>query len=943
MIEAPKISDPSLVYMYGLSDFWTEMFGDSKLVEAVLASSTIELGEVYSYFLQRAAGISLSDIKERYNTRIQLLLLSEDDALDAEMTHFRLGSSITSTDKISNRPILPTQTLDGGVHYEIMDGTIRFYTSLKNMKFPARHTSAGKLEYALWMVDVEIDERWIDNSFGKLVGFTEDDAIFNYKSFLEGVYFLYTNGPNISHIERGVNLAMGMPYARDTEIVLDITQDAVTGNWVVFTDTQAYEMPYGYNPELSVGDTLLENSVLSNWVEIRDYVRNGDWWYDIFLPKEVLGTSTPSEVGRCVAGSTGDTMMKNFLKHHMFEVLITQPNGDEHSFATARNLVLYAKPEYTYPVFVWKVPLPDELIDIRDDFKMNLNIHVTETCVSPPSIRFMDRSTDDDLFTRGIPWYNRYQSSMYMAGLLGYGDWPGNAGWSPEFASIDDRYLSAMNVLMRTRGDKVLPVNRDTVTRGWRGVQKGVTNSGEELAHKSLGMIWNIPGNKVLPAQAADYTFNERLIQPLYMIGLPELIAKVRTLYPRFTVSSKDFRFVISGLNLPSIYNSLITPGTATTPVAGNSKYDFVMTDYGLDVAFSIFANQAYVPKLSEMYNSDGTPITNGTLLISKNHKSTWSVSWIRNKVTNGPTIFPVEDQDHLKAIEDYSSDTVGSLVPLYDRYISAGQRSINSPIVLGSKGTAVVTVGGFHLPSVEYDVTTDGSVIELVANASDTGFVSWFKYSGAEIVVPADGDTYFIPVEVLDREGILLSYSPTSDNYEFIMDYTIAPDIMGTQVILGSPLPPGGDLVVTLVDHSTAPVEDRFVNSGTTYTVESGYTLKIFSDNKLLQDSKYYLTGTTLTFYEAPTSPFIVRYYALESVELLAPFNRSTVARNEATFLMDRRRPDGRYDSRWEGLDGEGVPVVYMNRGGFAWDAVPQSGTPPSRAGNIYVTRRLR
>ena len=278
--------------MYGLSDFWVDMFGDKQLVETLLAGETIQLAEAYSYFLQRAAGISLEDIQDKYETRIKLLLLSEKDLVDPEdLSTFNLDPSILDIAKIANRPILPTQTLSYGIHFDISNNVLKLNKPVDELKFPVRYEIDGSWQYAVWMCDVEINDKWIDNSFGRLVNFTEDNAIFNYKSFLEGVYFLYTNGPNLAYITRGDNLAMGMPYARETEQVLDISQDEVTSNWVIFTPGSAYEIPYSYRPDLLVGDTLTKGEVLSTWVEVRDYSKSGAWWYQIYLPREVLGST----------------------------------------------------------------------------------------------------------------------------------------------------------------------------------------------------------------------------------------------------------------------------------------------------------------------------------------------------------------------------------------------------------------------------------------------------------------------------------------------------------------------------------------------------------------------------------------------------------------------------------------------------------------------------
>ena len=914
MIETPKISDPSLVYMYGLSDFWVDMFSDSTLVETLLAGETLQLGEAYSYFLQRAAGISLADVQEKYDTRIKLLLLGEEDLVDpTDLSEFRVDTEIVSMNNLSNRPVLPTQTLTDGIHYDIIDGVLKLYKPIDELKFPIRYTSDGKWQYAIWMNDVEINDKWIENSFGRLVGYTEDDAIFNYKSFLEGVYFLYANGPNVAFIERGLNLAMGMPYARETESILEILQDSVTSNWIIFTATQQYLIPYSFRPDLSVGDVLTQGEVLSTWVEVIDHSIAGAWWYQIYLPRDVLGDGVdPIALGKAIEGSPADDMMETFLKHHMFEVLITQPSSDITAFNTARDLVLRAKPEYTYPVFVWKASVGDEIIDIRDDLTYNYLASLNDHCVHPPSVRFMDRATDDGTFIRGTSWYNRVQGSMYAASFLGYGDWPGNGGWAPEFDNPSDRYLEYLGVLMRNRGDKVSATSRGTIVRGWRGV--------DNENYESL--TWNVLSKDVF-GSTDDFAISERDLTPLYMLSKSEVITKMRTIDSRFSIVGRE-RILLAGLDLPSSYDRWILRNSS---VSSNDTTDFTfeMSEGDLDNAFSIYAYQTYVPKRSEMYKSDGTPKINGMILLTRSTENAWVCQWVRNDISASPTLFPIEDADDLRAIEEYTFDDLPATYRVVGTALNPGIYEMTVDDSVEVNADLLVTMDGKYVSIFDYSIRKEfeqsiplRTYVDLDVTPLDIGYMVTDKASLGmtleETLSPEQDGTYLLTESVSKREDILV----ISDG-DFIFDYSVSGDILTVYETVE-------DIVVRYVTHS---FEEVFPAGDVEYTLAADEHCKIFVGTKLLEDWSIRRTGTLIELPSPAVGDVTVRYDGIIEPTVGSKFHRSTLESNRARFLMDRSRDGGEYDD----YIGQ---TVFMNRG----------GTPTlsdgSNADSVKVTRRL-
>ena len=909
-------SGDSLVYMYGISDFWVDIFEDTPLVEAILKENTIQLGEVYSYFLQRSSGISLADIQERYQTRIKLLLLSEDDLVDpGDPTRFNVDPSIISFKNLSNRPILPTSSLENHIHYDVMGGVLSLNKTLAELKFPSRVDIDGKRQYALWMCDVEIDDKWIDNTFGRLVGFESEDAIFNYKSFLEGVYYLYGSGPNIAFLERGVNLAMGMPYAREDEKVLNVLKDDISGNWVVFTMSNSYVVPYGFRPEVKHGDFLHRGKVISTWVEVIDHTTSGGWWYDIYLPKEVLHGQDTKVLGRALKGTQADGMMESFLKHHMFEVLITQPNGDSKSFNTAKDLVMRSKPSYTFPVFVWKSVIEDDRIHLDEQFSFKYITGVRGNCISAPPVGKMDRSTDDGLFVRGLNWYNRTQGGMKIATLVGYGDWEGNAGWSPQFDTVSEATKSYLSASLRSRSSKISPRDRGVITRGWRGFEEPASTS----------VIWNVPPENVY-GSSEGMSFDERDLTPLYMLTKDDMVSKMVRRNPKFKLGSKE-RIAVTGLNLVEEYDEWMTiaHGDLTT----HGDYDFAYSSEGLDISFSQYANQIFVPKREDMLDSDGLPIMDGTIFLTRSTRGSWVCQWLRDGLIKAPTIFPVEDADRLLAEEIYTFDDIGEDFRYKGVTFNAGVYSVNTPRLVEELDEVLVIVDGKYTPesnlSIVFKPASTDSGEELNASSRtyiqvadvpvDRGYltnISPSPYAISEETISRDDGGNFT-ISIPDAEGVLVW-----DGDLFREDFYLSGDQLE---ILGP-----SEITVRY----TGLRGRHILTAGSTeYMLSEDSQCKIFTRGVLLEDWQYTRSGTIIILPFEATDDLYVRYEDVPLGKRTSPITRSMVERNSAKFLLDRSREDGVYD------DGHGQ-TVFINRSGVP--ILEDSSTPEY----LSVSRRL-
>jgi hypothetical protein len=382
-------SGRNLVYLYGLSDFWSFIFEDSEKIELLLEATSQRLSDIYSTFLQLTSTLSLEDIQVFSNQQIKLVVLKTTDFVQGKVNTYKLPDTIISTKFIANRPLLPTTLLEDKVHYRISDDgkEIQFFNTMSGMGFPVRILEDGTQEWAMWFVDVAIDEQFVSDHFAKLLQVVPEVSTENFKNFVNGLYFLFTNGPNLSLIRKGLNLALGIPLARETETVLEIRKYLDTDQFLVITDLNQYLVPFGLSPSVSVGDVLVATQELAQWVEVKDWINDGDWWINLGIPIPIMPYLPAGETSRfATVGSYADYLMRTFLKKHTF--LVNVKTVDFKNLQTLHNyhlVINQAKPKYTYPIYVWTIPTldDDELDIVEEDPSLSWSDHRCEDMTMP--------------------------------------------------------------------------------------------------------------------------------------------------------------------------------------------------------------------------------------------------------------------------------------------------------------------------------------------------------------------------------------------------------------------------------------------------------------------------------------------------------------------------------------------------------------------------------
>lgn len=415
-----------LTYLYGLSDFWASTFSDVETVNLLLGANSFTASEVYSNFLQLTSGISLADVSEMSESQIKLSFISTANKVIGGIETYKLTDKISYARFLCNRPFLPTSTLEEEVDYyiDVENSTISFAKPISSYSLPFRLNTDGSKEYSAWFVDARVDSDILYNNFAKLIGVDKPDRTSEvFKNYVYGLYYMYVNGPNLSIIRRGLNLTLGVPLARETEVVLEIRKYLSSDQYIVITDLNSYLIPYGLEATVEVGETIQLGDEISSWVEVKDYINDGDWWLNFMVPSSLIPdipTDIPDRNRYATAGSYADYIMRNYLKTHTFLVNVkTVGFKNIQGFQQLSSIISSIKPSYTSPIYVWTVPSGSEIIDINDD-DLKFSKHITRCqAISSGMYRFKRGNLSNPL-DRSCPQFTRYSVPAVLDEHMGF-------------------------------------------------------------------------------------------------------------------------------------------------------------------------------------------------------------------------------------------------------------------------------------------------------------------------------------------------------------------------------------------------------------------------------------------------------------------------------------------------------------------------------------------
>jgi hypothetical protein len=577
-----NIGDDSKVmaYLHGLSDFWVYMFDDASKINTLMEANAVVASDIYNKFLQLTSGISLEDISVLTNAQIKLILISDEDNAGVssptigkvngkvETYYLPPESNLKYAKYFVNRAMLPTSTLEAGADFHIDpdSGQVSFAKSLANCGFPFRILSSGARQYAMWAIDAKMDDQLIYKHYAKLLGINPTTSTELFKDFVYGMYYLYINGPDVLTLRKGLNLALGIPLARDKERVLEIRKFLTTDQFMVITDVNSYVIPYGLEPTVVVDDELESGDELATWVEVKDYETNGEWWINFMIPASVMPhvpVSVPGGSGvlaetvpnrYATAGSYADWLMRNYLRKHTFLVNIkTVSFKNIQAFEQLSDIINDVKPSWTTPIYVWTLPVQDDILALVDNLDVQLQKPYFENLIE--GIYRFTRDSSDPL-PRNMPLFTRVSVPATADCLVGR-----DVDMNGQRRDFNGGFVSGFIAPQRSYS---------TLSDGRTGWLKALRSRGQEQCITRRGKI--------------DFKRNYASIQPgtSYINPFRDKFPDVRFVY-LYTTTRIDLEEKLSTINMeiPSDYIfSIFQPTLNSDQINEHAINDFEETDY---------------------------------------------------------------------------------------------------------------------------------------------------------------------------------------------------------------------------------------------------------------------------------------------------------------------------------------------------------------------------
>ena len=684
----------NMTRLYGLSDFFGVLFEDTETVNLLMEANALEASEIYSKFLQLTSSISLEGIQTVTQSQIKLVMLKNTDRVDGTPAKYALPESFQATKFVANRPFLPTGLLEENIDYQINQDDsgqsyITFARPLNQYPFSSRAKADGSTEYAMWFVDSNIDEQMMAKFYGNLLAITPENSSEEFSNFVYGLYFVYTHGPALAMIRRGLNLVLGIPLARSTEAILDVRTYLETDQYIVITDQNQYLIPYGLAPSAEIGETISVGDELAQWIEVKDFVHDGAWWLNLHIPEKIVPVLPVGQPNRySIANSHLDALMRNYLKKHTFLVKArVDAFKNVQRFAQIMDIVEKSKPAYTQAIYVWTVASQEEILLLNDD-ALKLQAR-TRTCdhVGESITRFYRGNTVDPIL-RGCPSFIRISAGPNVPVLIGNDPILGN---KPEVigpSRISGFRNPAGGFRANTPAEKGW-INALT-TRGsdsWRGIHAQIGWGRKTLA----GVTYGVPDRKYKSALGIPHGSMRAI--PLYATTFKDVVEKFNAV-GLDAPNSYEWVFDIFG---PRSTGQAVNDRNINAPFLSSdgSAAKYFTTLFFRSDAYSNMGNvmpqagyRTWAPQVTDVQSGDyilGVHITDSVV----------GMYWVTTNMTVfPPTVYAVEDMDHLEVVTNRPIDRAGAagLTPYYLArgigYISAAPLPATNEIAI-NEGTS--------------------------------------------------------------------------------------------------------------------------------------------------------------------------------------------------------------------------------------------------------------
>lgn len=289
-------------------------------------------------------------------------------------TSIPLPDDVVGVPALQHKLYEPETIYRENLDYVVEGGYVDFLSTLFSPAFPAPDD--------LWAECVFVDNaQTIENNFGRLVEIAKDDLTVTrtrapYLSAVKGLFYAYVNGPTVDNIRLGLQILLGLPFAEERSIILEIEEDysidsrgLSLGRMLVDTldsdgrrtgqrRTYFYPTVLGLEENPNTGETYKIGGILDQWapiskgVEVQDYIKDPNWWINALQGLEVL-------------------------KFFTFKAVIDGDVFDDNDVAFAFDFLKKIKPAYT-KIIVNALRALEEDIELEEDFTFDINLKLFE-------------------------------------------------------------------------------------------------------------------------------------------------------------------------------------------------------------------------------------------------------------------------------------------------------------------------------------------------------------------------------------------------------------------------------------------------------------------------------------------------------------------------------------------------------------------------------------
>lgn len=274
----------------GISSFWLRFFQDKEILAHLYSATDQLMGQLYLELLEALLANSITTVPVFAKEFWKLVTFNSSEVeISGTEYKFLLPDKIKGLNFLYNKIFEPSTILESEQDYRIEGDYIYFSKNIfDDFEYPglAKRREGTSTIVSFWAPQAEVDKEYIYEHFGRMLDIYEPSSE-SYKSFIQGIWFYYMNGPTINRITSAMNIIGGYPVAsEDGEIVLSIK--LINNIYYIKTTANVYQIPDKVDLAVSVGDVLSAFQFLTTAYTVTDYIDDPNWFDNIIVPFQVI-------------------------------------------------------------------------------------------------------------------------------------------------------------------------------------------------------------------------------------------------------------------------------------------------------------------------------------------------------------------------------------------------------------------------------------------------------------------------------------------------------------------------------------------------------------------------------------------------------------------------------------------------------------------------------